>query len=163
MTAWIMSIVGAICLTILLDVLLEEGETKKYVKGIVSLIILSVIISPLPQLLSNNGSISSFVSNGDNTSEINLNFLYETELKQTEIKKTELISHFESLGILNVNVTPHLSFGDDEIEINQIIVDCSNSVITQDFTNINIKEMIREKVANKFSVQPQIVNIIGDV
>ena len=52
MGVWIMSIVGVICLGILLEIMLPEGQTAKYVKGAFSLLIVFVIAAPLPNLLN---------------------------------------------------------------------------------------------------------------
>ncbi|MGI6213206.1 MAG: stage III sporulation protein AF [Christensenellales bacterium] len=50
MSAWLFSIAGVIILSGLLDLVLSEGETKKYVKGIISIIVIATIISPLTKL-----------------------------------------------------------------------------------------------------------------
>lgn len=50
MQAWIIGIVGVICLGVLLEILLPEGQTGKYVKGAFSLMVIFVIIAPLPSL-----------------------------------------------------------------------------------------------------------------
>lgn len=51
MGVWIMSIVGVISLGILLEIVLPEGQTAKYVKGAFSLLVVFVIAMPLPNLL----------------------------------------------------------------------------------------------------------------
>lgn len=48
--AWIISIVGVICLGILLEIVLPEGQTGKYVKGAFSLLVVFVVAAPLPTL-----------------------------------------------------------------------------------------------------------------
>jgi len=53
MGAWIMSIVGVICLGLLLEIVLPEGQTSKYVRGAFSLLVVFVIAAPLPKLLGN--------------------------------------------------------------------------------------------------------------
>lgn len=50
MAGWITSIVGVICLGVLLEIVLPEGKTAKYVKGAFSLIVIIVIVAPLPSL-----------------------------------------------------------------------------------------------------------------
>lgn len=50
MGAWIMSIVGVICLGVLLEIVLPEGQTAKYVKGAFSLLVVFVIAAPLPAI-----------------------------------------------------------------------------------------------------------------
>lgn len=51
MSEWILSVVGVICLGILLEIILPEGQTSKYVKGAFSLLVIFVMAAPLPKLL----------------------------------------------------------------------------------------------------------------
>lgn len=48
---WIAKIVGLGALGVLLDVILPDGETNKYIKGIFGIITVFVLFSPLPKLL----------------------------------------------------------------------------------------------------------------
>ena len=50
MSGWLISIVGVVSLGVLIEVLLPEGENSKYIRGIFSIIVIFVIISPLPKL-----------------------------------------------------------------------------------------------------------------
>ena len=50
MSGWLIGIVGVVSLGVLIEVLLPEGENSKYIKGIFSIIVIFVIISPLPKL-----------------------------------------------------------------------------------------------------------------
>ncbi len=58
MSAWIMSIVGVICLGILLEIVLPAGQTAKYVKGAFSLLVVFVIAAPLPAIFNNDYKFS---------------------------------------------------------------------------------------------------------
>ncbi len=51
MQAWIMSIVGVICLGVLIEIVLPDGKITKYIKGAFSLVVILVIVSPLPSLI----------------------------------------------------------------------------------------------------------------
>ena len=51
MSAWLLSIVGVVSLGVLIELLLPEGENSKYIKGIFSVIVIFVIVSPLPKLV----------------------------------------------------------------------------------------------------------------
>ena len=53
-----MSIVGVICLGVLLEIVLPEGQTAKYVKGAFSLLVVFVIAAPLPALFKNDFKFS---------------------------------------------------------------------------------------------------------
>lgn len=58
MGAWILSISGVICLGILLEIVLPEGKTAKYIKGAFSLLVVLAIVAPLPNLLKKDFDIS---------------------------------------------------------------------------------------------------------
>ena len=54
MGAWLLKITGVIALSTLSSLLIPNGQTKKYVKGIFALITLFVLVSPLPKLLNDH-------------------------------------------------------------------------------------------------------------
>ena len=58
MGAWILSIAGVICLGILLEIVLPEGKTAKYVKGAFSLLVVIAIVAPLPKLINSDFDIN---------------------------------------------------------------------------------------------------------
>lgn len=51
MKEWIISIAGIICLGILLEIVLPDGKSAKYIKGAFSLVVVLAIAAPLPSLL----------------------------------------------------------------------------------------------------------------
>ncbi len=51
LTAWMTAIAGVIALGVLLEILLSEGQTGKYVKGAFSLLVIFVVVSPLPSVI----------------------------------------------------------------------------------------------------------------
>ncbi|MBR2955693.1 MAG: stage III sporulation protein AF [Clostridia bacterium] len=51
MSAWLSGIVGIICLGLLLEIVLPDGQTTKYVRGAFSLLVILVVVAPLPKLL----------------------------------------------------------------------------------------------------------------
>ena len=48
-SSWIMSIAGIICLSVIVELVLPDGQLNRYIKGIFSFIILLVIISPIKE------------------------------------------------------------------------------------------------------------------
>lgn len=56
---WIMGIIGISALGILVDIVVKQGETEKYVKGVFGLFTLLVIVSPIPKLLDQTFRVSS--------------------------------------------------------------------------------------------------------
>ena len=93
-STWIVSIAGIVCLSVLVELLLPEGQMNRYIKGIFSFIIVFVIISPLPKLLNQDIDISN-VFNFEQSFEIDEDYLYQlnldklNRLKETIEKETE--------------------------------------------------------------------------
>ena len=60
MSGWILSIVGMVLTVTLCEIMLPEGQTAKYVKGVISLMVVYVVIAPIPALLQSKIDINSF-------------------------------------------------------------------------------------------------------
>lgn len=58
MSEWIISIVGVIMLGVLLEIVLPEGNTAKYVRGAFSLLVVFAIAAPLPALFGKDFTFS---------------------------------------------------------------------------------------------------------
>ncbi|HCJ01591.1 MAG TPA: hypothetical protein DIC18_02790 [Clostridiales bacterium] len=60
MTGWIMSIVGMVLTVTMTEIMLPEGQTAKYIKGVISLMVVYVVIAPIPSLIRSKIDINSF-------------------------------------------------------------------------------------------------------
>lgn len=60
MVGWIISIVGTVLTITLTEVMLPEGQTAKFIKGVISLMVIYVVIAPIPALLQSKIDINSF-------------------------------------------------------------------------------------------------------
>ncbi len=52
-----MSIVGVVAVGVLVDILLDDKDLGKYIKGIFGIIVVLVILAPLPKIFKNNKKI----------------------------------------------------------------------------------------------------------
>ncbi len=100
MGAWIISITGVICLGILLDIVLPDGKTTKYIRGAFSLIVILVIVSPLPSLLKKEWNFSfddSAFSSSESDDEIEVSdlFAYNVEKCEEELKRQGITASVE--------------------------------------------------------------------
>ena len=62
MSAWVMAIIGVISITVLVDILLPEGETAKYIKGVLSIFVVATIVAPIPAFINKDWSIDNIFS-----------------------------------------------------------------------------------------------------
>ena len=60
MSVWIMSVVGVVCLGVLLDIIVPDGEINKYIKSVFSIVTVLVIVAPLPLLINSDFDIGHF-------------------------------------------------------------------------------------------------------
>ena len=60
MSGWILSIVGMVLTVTLTEILLPEGQTAKYIKGVISLMVVYVVIAPIPALMQSKIDINTF-------------------------------------------------------------------------------------------------------
>ena len=52
LSAWVLSIVGIVVLTLMVDIIIPEGKTGKYIKGVFAMLTVFVIAMPLPKIFN---------------------------------------------------------------------------------------------------------------
>lgn len=99
MGAWLLKITGVIALSTLSSLLIPNGQTKKYVKGIFALITLFVLVSPLPKLLKSD--FSGFPNAFDTVSEpeIDETFLYGVATNAYKTQERNIEKFLKEKGI----------------------------------------------------------------
>ncbi len=99
MGAWLLKITGVIALSTLSSLLIPNGQTKKYVKGIFALITLFVLVSPLPKLLKSD--FSGFPNAFDTASELEIDetFLYGVATNAYKTQESNIEKFLKEKGI----------------------------------------------------------------
>lgn len=99
MGAWLLKITGVIALSALSSLLIPNGQTKKYVKGIFTLITLFVLVSPLPKLLKSD--FSGFPNAFDTASELEIDetFLYGVATNAYKTQERNIEKFLKEKGI----------------------------------------------------------------
>lgn len=99
MGAWLLKITGVIALSTLSSLLIPDGQTKKYVKGIFALITLFVLVSPLPKLLKSD--FSGFSNAFDTVSELEIDetFLYGVATNAYKTQERNIEKFLKEKGI----------------------------------------------------------------
>lgn len=144
MNAWLLSIVGVVAIGVLLEILLEEGQTTKYIKGVFSLAVVFVIVAPLPKLLDKNFDFDSVFSKQIVAqSEFNSSFserrnqlreqkllekLKDEQVPVNKVKIFYLRTEYDKIDIVKIYCVN--SFDEDKIK--QIAceqLNCSNDIV----------------------------------
>lgn len=99
MGAWLLKITGVIALSTLSSLLIPNGQTKKYVKGIFALITLFVLVSPLPKLLKSD--FSGFPNAFDTAVELEIDetFLYGVATNAYKTQERNIEKFLKENGI----------------------------------------------------------------
>lgn len=99
MGAWLLKITGVIALSALSSLLIPNGQTKKYVKGIFALITLFVLVSPLPKLLKSD--FSGFPNAFDTAVELEIDetFLYGVATNAYKTQERNIEKFLKENGI----------------------------------------------------------------
>ena len=149
MNSWILSIVGIVCLGVIVDIFIPEGQTNKYIKSIFSLLIVFVIISPLPKFLNNGLDFNSIINNVN--TEIDLNFISNVNKQKTDAIKTMLIEKLENEKIQVNSIELTSNYMQEDFEILSIFVDISNidEKIKNETKNSIIKIIVQNININK--------------
>ncbi|MDE6189009.1 MAG: stage III sporulation protein AF [Clostridia bacterium] len=142
MSAWLIGIVGVVSLGVLIEIILPEGENSKYIRGIFSIIVIFVIVSPLPKLLKGD-FIKEFTGNGE-TSQIEIDEEYYQAVKE-QIHSTLINGLTEELTANGyAGVEFEITFDDDyAYAVKKVTV---KSVITSDKDWEEIKAIIKNYV-----------------
>lgn len=106
MTSWIVSVCGIALLSVLVDVILPDGKTQKYVRVVVGVVLTFTLLSPISQFFtSQNLSNTAFGSNFDANMVIQQSYI-EGVKEQNNLARIQCVeSAISSLGIKNAVVT----------------------------------------------------------
>lgn len=158
-SAWVLSIVGIVLLTLIVDIVLPDGQTGKYIKSVLAIITVFVIASPVPSLISGDIDIGSVVSDYD-AAEVDETFLQDLFDARAEILKDTLAAEFEKNGIEKVEITITYDKEEYTFGIEKILLDTTNAVSDEGDKNINIKEKVKDITTELLDVPSDAVNVI---
>ena len=136
-----MSIVSVVVLLVLLDLFVAEGQTKKYIKGIMSIVVIIVIVAHSPQLLKKDYTVADVFSNeiyDERIYQKDDSFLLRLARAQYDEMEIVVYNSLKNKGIdqAEININTHLN--SNTIEISNVVVSIKNAVISEDLKNINI-------------------------
>ena len=142
---WILSIAGIICVSVIVELILPDGQMNRYIKGIFSFIIILVVIMPIPKLLNRDFDFSNIFDNSGY--EINSDYLYQVNLDKMNSVKNEIEKQIEKRGYLNVVVSINCDIFDNSMQYKSIFVDLSDLVISGQAEHNNISK-IKKDISN---------------
>ncbi len=138
-STWIISVAGVICLSVLVELVLPEGQINKYIKGIFSFVIILVIIMPIPKLLGTNLDFSNIFDYDE--IQVDNDYIYQLNLDKLNDIKESIEEDISSRGYQNVKIYLNCNIFDNALQFNSIFVDLTNLVISENAEHKNITKI----------------------
>lgn len=160
LSSWIISIVGIVVLGVLMDLIMPDGEMRKYIKSIFSVFVVFIMINPVLKIDINKIDFNKFIYN-ESSVEINQNFLnnYNKEYKQS----LELIceENLKNAGFSGVEVVICLDLSKTSFEIEKVKLDLKNLVINTNMVHIDKYKEMRNVVVSLLDLKEEKVVFDG--
>ena len=152
LSVYLLSVVGVVILSSILNLLLENSKLHGYIKSVTSLILVFVIVSPLPKLLKSKIDLTSFL---DETITFNENYkeVFSSQQKLTLEKNLEKVLSDE--GFVGASVEVWADFENEHMKINYIFVDLSGLVLNTNLEHINEIEAIKSLLIKNTGVDEE--------
>ena len=152
MTAWLLSIVGVIFLAVLIDFIYPNGKTNAFCKSIFGLFAIIMLIRP--------------ILNIDLKADFNKNFVSTSINKNLKKSKDEcylmaITKALEENKISGVDVEIDSKMVDNVYEIENIYVDTTNIVLTNNLTHTNKYEVIIQNILKIVEIDKERIVIYG--
>ena len=160
MKTWLLSVAATVILTILLELILSEGAVKKYVQGIIRLLLLFVIISPVIKLAK--GDLSLEIFNTD-TPTVRIDDTSASEIIRTRYDNIEdkIEKDIKKDLSIDVNVDIEGFIRDYSFVVNEVLITIDSSGINYEEEYILIKEKIIAIVKKYLNISEESIFIHG--
>lgn len=161
LTVWTISVVGIVVITLLVDIILPQGETNKYIKSVMSIITVLVLLQPLPLLFSGESGVftSALTSEGEEIKNDEV-FLANYYARLARVKEARLTKTLEEAGYENVSVCIFMSGVNNMPSISKVLLNLTNMVIRGSDAHINKIEKIRSIAAAYLQISPEKIEIV---
>ena len=145
-STWILSIAGIICISVIVELILPEGQMNKYIKGIFSFIVILVIIMPIPKLIGSNFDFSNIL-NYENSVNVDEDYIYQLNLNKLNLLKEDIESEINIHGYENVSVYINCNIFENKMNFKSITVDLNSLVISENAEHKDITK-IKKDITN---------------
>lgn len=142
MTEYILKIVGAVVICVLIDLIMPSGKMEKVVKICMSLIIIFIIISPIPSLISKVKNYS--LGEGDEL--IDLSYVKKINLQKIDNLEEKIEAELKNYGIENIEI--------------ELMCDLSKTEITYLFANIDARSVVLDEKASGIDLTEKIKEVV---
>ena len=105
MGKWVVTVAGIAILSVLCDVILPEGQTRKYVKTVFGVVVTLIIVQPVIQLFS--GGISGIYTSADSNIEAQQQYIQNAQDRKeaSAVKSITKLLEQSDLAVESITVS----------------------------------------------------------
>lgn len=151
-SAWVMAIAGVCVLGVLVDLILPNGQTKKYIKGIFAFVVVLVVVSPLPSLFNKDFSLSNIFKE-DDAMIIQEDFIFKVNKDRIESLENMIEADLSEQGASEIKITLSANIFTDKLKIDAVFVDLSRMVLSSNLEHKDINELVIKSVLKHVQIE----------
>ena len=151
MSSWLLGIIGIVFLGVLLEIVYPNGKTNAFCRSIFGIFAVVIMISPLLKLKDIN-------LDTDYVDESLVNSINDAKENYYKIKIEQKLKNNNINGAI-VEIKGKTT--NNEYEIENIFIDTSEIVLTENLTNINKYEVIIENILDAIEIDKERIVIYG--
>ncbi|NCA68462.1 MAG: hypothetical protein EOM87_10445 [Clostridia bacterium] len=102
--SWVLGIVGVILLSVLVDIILPNGQMNKYIKGIFAILFIYMLLTPIVSLVKNNLDINNLLHFEVSGYEENTAYIQSINTDRLNYTKDLIVKVLEVNGINDANI-----------------------------------------------------------
>ncbi len=152
-SVWVLSIAGICVLSVLVELILPEGQTRKYIKAIFSFFVIIVVVAPLPKLVKSGIDFDTIIA-GDDVG-IQEDFIYQLNRNKLDAISAEIEDDLKGQGVDGVKVLLSANIFSSNLEIEAVFVDLFDLVILDETQHINTHEIIIKTVKKHVDIEEE--------
>lgn len=157
---WALSIIGIVMLGMLIDTIMPEGQTSKYIKSVFAIVTVFVIVSPIPKILKGDYDLSEIF--GESMSfEIDGEFIESINRQKVAALSSAAETALTAAGYVNVDFSVIHETKDSALVITRIFVDTGNAEYNGQALNTNSTNGIKDILCNIFGVKQEVISLYG--
>lgn len=143
-------------LGVIVETIIPNGKINGYIKGIFSLVLMFVIVSPLPKFFNKNLTI-------DTSYEYQLEegFLEKMNSRKLENYKIAILKKLETKGLMGFDIRFDADVTNSDLKIKKVYIDATNFVLNDIDEHINISDTIVDTVLSIVDIDSREVYIDG--
>ncbi len=149
-SGWVLSIVGVVIITVVVEIIMPEGNISKYIKGFLVIFTVFIMVSPITNI-----SIADIFSENDFSISLDDTFLQqvneEKAIEYGEIIKDKLVAG----GYDGINIDVCIDNSKTEMKITAIFVDLSKVVLNPKNENIDIYNNIKSVIKSVVTIDAE--------